>query len=50
MTGPTEIQIDVQEHGANQQTLNQRLYMQLQVFGDCHDAHVLAHALKASGD
>jgi len=49
MTQPTEIQIDVQEHGANQQTLNQRLYMQLQVFGDCHDAHVMAHALKASG-
>ena len=49
MTGPTEMQIDVQEHGANQQTLNQRLYMQLQVFGDCHDAHVLAHALKSSG-
>ena len=49
MTHPTEIQVDVQEHGANQQTLNQRLYMQLQVFGDCHDAHVLAHALRASG-
>ena len=40
MTDTTEIQIDVQEHGANQQTLNQRLYIQLQVFGDCHDAHV----------
>lgn len=49
MTHPTDVQVDVQEHGANQQTLNQRLYMQLQVFGDCHDAHVLAHALKASG-
>lgn len=49
MNHPNEIEVDVREHGANQQTLNQRLYMQLQVFGDCADAHVLAHALRAAG-
>ncbi len=49
MNPPSDLQIDVQEYGANRQSLNQRLFMQLQVFGDCHDAHVLVHALKASG-
>jgi chlorite dismutase len=49
MSHPGEIQIDVQEHGANQQTLNQRLYMQLQVFGDCDDVQVLVQTLRASG-
>jgi Chlorite dismutase len=49
MTQPAELQIDVHEHGANQQSLDKRLFMQLQVFGDCHDAHVLVHALQPSG-
>ncbi len=49
MNQSTEMPIDVQERGANQQSLNQRLFMQLQVFGGCHDAHVLGHVLKTSG-
>jgi chlorite dismutase len=48
MTQAAELPVDVQEHGANQQTLNKRLFMQLQVFGDCHEAHVLAHALQSN--
>jgi Chlorite dismutase len=49
MTQPAELQIDVHEHGANQQSLDKRLFMQLQVFGDCHDAQVLVQALQPSG-
>ncbi|HEX2522454.1 MAG TPA: chlorite dismutase family protein [Terriglobia bacterium] len=49
MTQTTEPQIDVQEHGANQQTLNKRLFMQLQVFGGCARAEELVQALRPSG-
>jgi hypothetical protein len=49
VTQPTEFTVDVQEHGANQQVSNQRLYMQLQVFANAHDPHVLVHALQHSG-
>jgi chlorite dismutase len=38
--------VDVQEHGANQQTSTRRLYMQLQVFGDCEDPKRLTAALE----
>ena len=38
--------VDVQEHGANQQTSTRRLYMQLQVFGDCDDPKRLTGALE----
>jgi Chlorite dismutase len=38
--------LDVREHGAGQQTSTRRLYMQLQVFGDCDDAKRLVGALE----
>ena len=38
--------VDVQEHGANQQTSTRRLYMQLQAFGDCEDPKRLTGALE----
>src|SRR5262245_19608135 len=37
MTRPEPGQVDILEHGANQQTSARRLYMQLQAFGDCDD-------------
>ena len=40
--------IDVQEHGSNQQTSARRLYMQLQVFGDCEDPKRLTGALECA--
>jgi hypothetical protein len=46
MSQTTEIQTDVQEHGANQQTSNRRLYMQLQVFGHCTDIGRLIASLQ----
>lgn len=49
MTQITELQIDVQERGANQQTLNKRLFMQLQVFGNCQDPARQVQALQSSG-
>jgi chlorite dismutase len=48
MSQPAEIKIDVQEHGGNEQSLNRRLFMQLQVYGDCDNANALVHALKES--
>ena len=46
MSQTTDIQTDVQEHGANQQTSNRRLYMQLQVFGHCTDIGRLIASLQ----
>ena len=46
MPQTTEIQTDVLEHGANQQTSNRRLYMQLQVFGHCTDIGRLIASLQ----
>jgi hypothetical protein len=43
-----EIKVDVRERGANQQTSNRRLFMQLQVFGGCVDAKPLVRAFEAS--
>jgi hypothetical protein len=44
---------DLSEKGGNRngqpQRLNERLFMQLLAFGNCHDAGPLAHALEASG-
>ena len=40
--------IDVRERGANQQTSDRRLYVQLQVFGGCSDPKPLVRALEAS--
>jgi chlorite dismutase len=41
--------VDVRERGANQQALNRRLYMQLQVFTGCVDGKRLVSALDRSG-
>jgi chlorite dismutase len=46
MTQPESGKLDVREHGAGQQTSTRRLYMQLQVFGDCDDAKRLVGALE----
>jgi Chlorite dismutase len=48
MTSPETTKIDVQEHGANQQTTDRRLFMQLQAFGGCLDAKAALRALEAS--
>jgi Chlorite dismutase len=44
-----DVTVDVRERGANQQTLDRRLFMQLQAFGGCADAKPLVRALEASG-
>jgi Chlorite dismutase len=43
-----EVRIDVRERGANQQTSDRRLYVQLQVLGGCSDPKPLVRALEAS--
>src|SRR5262249_57542599 len=40
--------IDVQEHGADRQTSERRLFMQLSAFGGCLDAKPLQRALESS--
>jgi chlorite dismutase len=45
---PDEVKVDVAERGANGQTTNRRLFMQLQVWGDCPEPKSLAHALERS--
>ncbi len=48
-TAPSsEIQIDVRERGANQQTAERRLFMQLQVFGGSGESKRLVAALEQS--
>ncbi|MBI4246170.1 MAG: hypothetical protein HY614_03180, partial [Candidatus Rokubacteria bacterium] len=47
MSTPPETKIDVQERGAQGQTSNRRLWMQLQVFGGCADVKPLVRALEA---
>jgi len=42
-------EIDVREHGANQQASDRRLYVQLLVFTGCLDAKPLARALESRG-
>jgi hypothetical protein len=39
---------DVRERGANQQSVDRRLFMQLQAFGGCTDVKPLVRALEAS--
>jgi chlorite dismutase len=41
--------IDVQEHGANEQVSDRRLFMQLSVFTGCLDPKPLARALESRG-
>ena len=43
------VKVDVRERGANQQTSERRLYVQLQVFGDCAEPKPLVRALEARG-
>jgi Chlorite dismutase len=43
-----DVKVDVRERGANQQTAERRLFMQLQAFGGCADAKPLVHVLEAS--
>lgn len=43
-----EPRLDIRERGANQQTSDRRLFMQLQVFTGCADAAPLVAALQAS--
>jgi chlorite dismutase len=45
---PEDVKVDVAERGANGQTSNRRLFMQLQVFGGCSDAKALAASLERS--
>ena len=44
----TEVKIDVQERGANQQTSNRRLFMQFQAFGGSTESKPLVEALERS--
>lgn len=46
MSQTIDSQTDVQERGANQQVLDRRLFMQLQVFGGCLDPGRLASTLE----
>src|SRR3989337_861371 len=45
---PDEVKFNVVERGANGQTSNRRLFMQLQVFGGCSEPKTLAAALERS--
>jgi hypothetical protein len=45
---PEEAKADVAERGANGQTSNRRLFMQLQAFGGCSEPKILAAALERS--
>jgi len=42
------VTVDVRERGANQQSVDRRLFMQLQVLGGCSDSKPLVRALEAS--
>lgn len=46
--GSPEVKVDVAERGANGQSSNRRLFMQLQAFGGCSDPKALAGALERS--
>ena len=48
MSSPDTPKTDVQEHGANQQVSDRRLFMQLHVFGGCLDAKGPLRALESS--
>ena len=48
MSTGDDLTVDVRERGANQQTAEGRLFMQLQAFGGCADAKPLVRALEAS--
>ncbi len=48
MSGGDDTKVDVRERGANQQSADKRLFMQLQAFGGCTDVKPLVRALEAS--
>ena len=48
MSSPEPTKVDVQERGANAQTSDRRLYVQLQAFGGCLDPKPLVRALESS--
>jgi chlorite dismutase len=48
MSAGEGVTVDVRERGANQQSLDRRLFVQLQVFGGCLDAKPLVRALEAA--
>ena len=48
MSSPDTPKTDVQEHGANQQVSDRRLFMQLHVFGGCLDTKGPLRALESS--
>lgn len=43
------VTVDVRERGANQQSVDRRLFMQLQALGGCSDTKPLVRALEACG-
>jgi chlorite dismutase len=44
-----DVTVDVRERGANQQSVDRRLFMQLQAFGGCPDGKPLVRALETGG-
>ena len=48
MSTGDEAKVDVRERGANQQSADTRLFMQLQAFGGCTDVKPLVRILEAS--
>ena len=49
MSHGDEVRIDVRERGANQQTTDRRLFMQLLALGGCADPKPLVRALESAG-
>ncbi len=51
MNHSSDLKIDVQERGANRQSLNRRLFLQLQVFGNCPNPKRIIRAVgRGSGE
>ena len=48
MSAADDTRVDVHERGANQQSVDHRLFMQLQAFGGCTDVKALVRALEGS--
>ena len=48
MSTGDDAKADVRERGANQQSVDRRLFMQLQAFGGCTDVKPLVRALESS--
>ena len=48
MSTGDDVKVDVRERGANEQSADRRLFVQLQAFGGCTDPKPLVRALEAS--